>query len=217
MSAVGALAGLSLLVIGESHMATPHYLMNPLHEQLTEQGATVHSIGVCGASPSKWVNVGTTDCGYSDRVGKDAAVEVLGNSPTIAIKSVIAKDKPDALVVVIGDTVGSYEQPEYPKSWANQEISTLMKVIKETNVKCYWVGPAWGEPKRFNKSPELVQRTNNFLKENVAPCTYIDSTTFSEPGKWKTIDGQHFSAKYYKSWASGITNAIVSNPPTKAQ
>lgn len=217
MSSVAALAGLSLIVIGESHMATPHYLMNPLHEQLTEQGAMVHSIGVCGASPSKWVNVGTTDCGRSDRVGKDAAVEVLGNSSTIAIKDVIAKDKPDALVVVIGDTVGSYEQPEYPKSWANQEVSTLTKLIKETGVKCYWVGPAWGQPKRFNKTPELVQRANAFLKENVAPCTYIDSTSFSQPGDWKTIDGQHFTSKYYNSWAEGIVNAIVSNPPKKTQ
>lgn len=215
MSAVAALAGLSFIVIGESHMATPNYLMNPLHDQLTEQGANVHSIGVCGASPSKWVNAGTTDCGSADRVGKDVAKEVLGNSTTVTIKDNIIKEKPDALLVVIGDTVGSYEQPDYPKSWANQEITSLTKVIKETGVKCYWVGPAWGQPKRYNKTPELVQRANAFLKENVAPCTYIDSTAFSQSGDWKTIDGQHFTPKYYKMWAEGITNAVIANTAPK--
>ena len=40
--AASALLGLSLLVIGESHMSAKEYLINPLHDELTKQGAIVH-------------------------------------------------------------------------------------------------------------------------------------------------------------------------------
>jgi hypothetical protein len=44
--AATALLGLSILVIGDSHMATPSYLIQSLPDSLMEQGAVVHSIGV---------------------------------------------------------------------------------------------------------------------------------------------------------------------------
>lgn len=217
MSATAALAGLTLLVIGESHMATPHYLMNPLHESLTEQGANVHSIGVCGASPMKWIKPTTTDCGRAERIGQGEATEILGNAEGVAVKDVMAKDKTDVILVVIGDTIGSYANADFPKSWAYQEVTALTSLIKETGAQCYWAGPGWGQGgKRFNKAPELVTRVNEFLAENVAPCTYIDSTKFAQPGDWKTVDGQHYTSKYYRAWAQGITEAILANPPKKA-
>ncbi len=46
----GALAGLVILVLGDSHMAGPSYLISTLHEALEAQGATVSSYGMCGAS-----------------------------------------------------------------------------------------------------------------------------------------------------------------------
>lgn len=52
-----------------------------------------------------------------------------------------------------------------------------------------------------------------FLAENVTPCTSIDSTKSSQPGEWKTVDGQHFTSKYCWAWAKGITEAILANPP----
>jgi len=217
MATAAALAGLTFLVIGESHMATPHYLMNPLHENLTEQGANVHSIGVCGASPMKWINPTSTDCGKAERIGNGEATEILGNAEGVAIKGVMEKDKTDVILVVIGDTIGSYANAEFPKSWAYQEVTSLTKLISQTGAQCYWVGPGWGQGgKRFNKAPELVQRVNDFLAENVAPCTYIDSTKFSQPGEWKTVDGQHYTGKYYRAWAQGITDALMANPPKKA-
>ncbi|MFZ5579276.1 MAG: SGNH/GDSL hydrolase family protein [Pseudomonadota bacterium] len=218
MSATAALAGLTFLVIGESHMATPHYLMNPLHEQLVEQGAKVHSIGVCGASPMKWIKPAPTDCGRAERIDNEPANAVLGNAEGVVLKDVMTQDKTNVILVVIGDTIGSYANPEFPKSWAYQEVTALTRVIKETGAQCYWAGPGWGQGgKRFNKEPELVKRVNDFLAENVAPCTYIDSTKLSQPGDWKTTDGQHYTAKYYKAWAQGITESILANPPKKPQ
>lgn len=49
------LAGMTLLVLGESHMSLADHLMEPLHANLTQQGANVHSIGACGASAGDWL------------------------------------------------------------------------------------------------------------------------------------------------------------------
>jgi len=46
----------------------------------------------------------------------------------------------------------------------------------------------------------------------VAPCTYIDSLTFSKPGEWGTTDGQHFTVAGYKSWANAIGGALAKLP-----
>ncbi|MGB9578112.1 MAG: hypothetical protein ACPL3S_02445 [Halothiobacillaceae bacterium] len=211
-----ALMGLTLLVIGDSHMATPNYLIGPLHDQLMAQGAKVHSIGVCGAHAADWTKVTPGDCGRAERTGEAPAQKVNEGATTTPIKDLIQQDKPQAVVVVIGDTIGSYKNPEFPKSWAYAQVTTLTKAIADAGTACYWVGPGWSNtPGRFNKTNERVKEVNAFLAENVAPCTYIDSTTFSQPGEWKTIDGQHYTTKYYQSWAEGITNAILQNPPKK--
>lgn len=52
---VSAIAGLTMLVLGESHMSFPDSLLNPLQDNLTKQGAVVHSIGACGAGAADWV------------------------------------------------------------------------------------------------------------------------------------------------------------------
>ena len=52
------LAGLTILIIGDSHMvqvplaATTSTLLIALHDDLLQQGATVHSVGVCGSVPT---------------------------------------------------------------------------------------------------------------------------------------------------------------------
>lgn len=51
---VNALAGLSILMIGDSHLASSAYLITTLHDSRTGQGAAVHSIGGCGVTASHW-------------------------------------------------------------------------------------------------------------------------------------------------------------------
>jgi hypothetical protein len=46
----GLLAGLAILVIGDSHMVSNDYLITTLHNALLEQGATVNSYGMCGTT-----------------------------------------------------------------------------------------------------------------------------------------------------------------------
>ena len=55
---------------------------------------------------------------------------------------------------------------------------------------------------------------SKFLASNVAPCSYIDSLSFSKPGHWITTDGQHFTVAGYKAWGTAIGNALGQLPAT---
>jgi len=204
------LAGLTLLVIGESHMTVPGFLREPLHASLTAQGAKVHSIGACGASPSRWLKAQPVDCG-ADQAGAGApVVKSHKGFSTTAITDLIRTDKPDLVVVIIGDTMGSYDKPSFAKTWAWQEVTGLTKAIASTNTACVWVGPAWGTPGgKYFKNDARVQQLSHFLSSNVAPCDYVDSLKFSKPGQWTTVDGQHLTQSSYASWSRAITNALL--------
>lgn len=209
-----ALAGLVLLVIGDSHLATPNYLIDPLHDQLIEQGAQVHSIGVCGANAADWVTTSPGECGRAERKGNEAAIKIHEGATTTPVATLIEQSQPDAIIVVIGDTMGAYNNPTFPRAWAYQQVSALTQAISKTDVQCYWVGPGWSHhPGRFNKTNERVTELNEFLGQNVAPCTYIDSTRFSEPGEWRTIDGQHYTRAGYRQWGQSIADFIINHPP----
>jgi hypothetical protein len=209
-----ALAGPNVLVLGESHLSLPEHMMEPLHAALTKQGANVHSIGVCGANAADWLAVTSkgTECS-AEKIGSDATVYKKYGSSTQPIKQIITKDKVDLVLVVIGDTMGSYDSPSFPKAWAWQNITSLTKELKNDGVQCVWVGPAWGQPgAKYNKTDTRVKEFVQFLSKNVAPCSFIDSTTFSKPGEWKTTDGQHFTPPGYVAWANAIVNATLKTP-----
>jgi hypothetical protein len=61
------LAGLTILVLGDSHMAGHDYLLSSLHDALENQGAVVHSYGMCGASADAWLERTTVSCGRGER------------------------------------------------------------------------------------------------------------------------------------------------------
>ncbi|SAI66765.1 cellulose biosynthesis protein [Bordetella ansorpii] len=209
---LSALAGLSLLVIGESHMTLSNYLREPLHKALLAQGAQVHSVGACGASPSRWLTSVPVDCG-ADQVGTSPAVLQGKEARTTPITELIQKDKPDVVVVIMGDTMGSYDKPVFPKTWAWQEVTGLTKAIAATKTTCIWIGPAWGtEGGPFSKNAPRTMELSKFLASNVAPCTYVDSLKFSKPGQWQTLDGQHFTQTGYASWSKAIVDALATSP-----
>lgn len=206
------LAGLTLLVLGESHMSLTDHLMEPLHNSLTKQGVIVHSIGACGASAADWLVTKKVDCG-AERKGNGQMLVKGSNATTTPVKALIAADKPNLVVLVIGDTMASYDKPAFPKAWAWQSVTSLTKEIAATGTKCVWVGPAWGkEGGKYKKNDIRTQQMSKFLAANAAPCTYIDSLKMSKPGEWVTTDGQHFTVKGYQAWGSGITDAISKLP-----
>jgi len=135
---------------------------------------------------------------------------------TTPLKDLIAADKPDLIMVVIGDATAAYEGDAFPKVWAWQTVTSLTKVIAASKTTCVWVGPPWGDDGgKFNKNNKRVEVVTKFLAQNVSPCKFIDSLTFSKPGQWRTVDGTHLTATGYKAWSALITNAVVNLPEVK--
>ena len=213
--ASATLAGIMMLVLGESHLSLPEYLINPLHNALTSQGAVVHAIGACGASAGDWLKTIEVPCGAERFKGE--AVFKGRAATTSPISELIAADKPDLVVIIIGDTMASYDKDGFPRAWAWQSVTSLTKEIAKTKTPCVWVGPAWGTPGgKYFKNDKRTEFMSNFLEKNVAPCAYIDSLKFSKPGQWGTLDGQHFNLAGYKSWSQSITEALASLPSVQS-
>lgn len=205
------LTGLTMLVLGESHMSINDHLISTLPDELALQGAKVFSYGACGASAGDWLKTKRVPCGaYRVDTGpiKERPADTALTSP---ITSLIAKHHPNLIVLVIGDTMASYDNKDIPKEWVWNGVSALTREIKSSGTRCVWVGPAWGEDGgKYKKTNVRAKEFSEYLSTLVSPCTYIDSLTFSKPGEWKTLDGQHFDKWGYEGWARGITKAITS-------
>lgn len=214
--AASILAGMTILMIGDSHLAQNGYLITTLHDNLVAEGAKVHTLGVCGSKPGDWLVETAGDCGSAERRDNGKVTVTPGNVKTVDIQKLIAADKPNLVLVVLGDTMAGYKNPAFPKAWAWQQTTGLVKAIKDSGAQCAWVGPNWGsEGGKYGKTNARVQLTSDFLKANVAPCSYIDSLTFSKQGQWATIDGQHLTLPGYKTWGNAINKALLETPAVK--
>ena len=167
------------------------------------------------ANAGDWLKATPVACG-ADRVGKDKPVIKGRDATTLPIQSLIAQEKPNVIVIIIGDTMASYDKPSFPRGWAWQNVTSLTKTIAASATPCVWVGPPWGKVGgKYQKNDERTVLMSQFLSANVAPCTYIDSLAFSKPGQWQTLDGQHFTIAGYQSWASAIAQALADSPAAK--
>ncbi|MFP3515105.1 SGNH/GDSL hydrolase family protein [Pseudomonas sp. SIMBA_077] len=205
-------------MIGDSHLATPGYLITSLHEDLVARGANVHTLGVCGSNAGDWLEASAAgNCGAAERRNSGKVV-VSSKGKTKSISELIAADKPDLVLVVLGDTMASYGKPALSKTWLWQQIKSLTQAIDATGTRCVWVGPNWGsEGALYKKEPKRVMQVSNFLAGYVTPCDYIDSLKFSRPGQkeWATVDGQHMTAPGYKLWGDAIDKALMNTSAVK--
>jgi len=210
------LTGLSILIIGDSHLTVPYYLIDSLHAGLEKQGAIVRTLGVCGTDPGDWLKPTKGTCGAAEREPGGQAKVLDVNTETVPIDKLISQYHPNLVVIVMGDTMAGYKQASFPKTWAWQQVTGLTQAIAKTGTACIWVGPAWGtEGKKFNKTEQRTKEVAAFLASNVSPCEFIDSTKFSKPKEWATTDGQHFTKTGYQSWGNAITQAIVDSNVVK--
>ncbi|MBC8735443.1 SGNH/GDSL hydrolase family protein [Paraburkholderia sp. UCT31] len=206
------LAGLSILIVGDSHLSEPGYLIDTLQDQLIAAGAQVHTYGVCGSIPGDWVKSVPGTCGGAERNGK-APLVIDHNAKTQPVDQLIAANKAKLVIIVQGDTIGGYGKDDFPKAWAWQQVTALTQDLAANKTACVWVGPVWGtEGGKYQKSFARVKQLSSFLAANVAPCQYIDSLTFSRPGEWATVDGQHLTTTGYKYWGTDIMKALVKLP-----
>jgi hypothetical protein len=203
----GALAGLVILALGDSHMA---YMISPLHEALEEQGAAVHSYGMCGAMGTDWLTKMTTQCA-AERHDKGAAVVKNETQPTWLLTDLINRNHPNLVVIELGDNMAGYGVlPALPRDFIAQDVNQFLAPIKARNLPCVWIGPPWGaDTSPYHKTDARVRELSQFLAQAVAPCTYVDTTAFARPGEWATADGEHLTPPSYRKWSLDITGAIV--------
>jgi hypothetical protein len=213
------LAGLTVLIIGDSHMVTRDYLITTLHDDLAAQGATVDSYGMCGANAGDWVYPAIVSCGKAERHGKESPeINRTAGTPTYQIEALIAKHKPNLIVIEMGDTMAGYGQASFPQGWIYQQVHALTGRIAARNIPCAWVGPPWGsEGSSYHKTFARVREMSEFLATAVAPCRFIDSTQFSKQGEWPTIDGQHLTSGGYKAWGADIAASLDQIAPQLAR
>ncbi|HWB47597.1 MAG TPA: SGNH/GDSL hydrolase family protein [Stellaceae bacterium] len=208
----GALAGLVLLVIGDSHMS---HMTATLHDRLESAGAAVHTYYMCGSPPNDWVYPSQIapwgNCGKGERHEKSpAVVEKQALMPSYQLSALLQKNHPNVVIVQGGDTLGGYTAPDLPKGWAYDQVHTLVTRIQAANVSCVWIGPIYGDVKStFHKSDDRVRELSQFLAQSVAPCSYVDSLKFSRPHEWPTVDGVHLTQSGYEAWSTDIVNALV--------
>jgi hypothetical protein len=213
------LAGLAVLIIGDSHMVTRDYLITTLHDDLLAQGATVDTYGMCGANAADWVYPTTVSCGKAERHGKvGPEINRAASAPTYQIDALIEKSHPNLIVIEMGDTMAGYGQHDFPQGWIYQQVHALTGRIAAKNIPCVWVGPPWGsEGTAFHKTFARVQEMSEFLSNAVAPCRFVDSTQFSKQGEWPTIDGQHLTPAGYKAWGADIAASLDQLAPQLAR
>jgi hypothetical protein len=207
----GALAGLIILVLGDSHMADSKYLITPLHDALENAGATVHSYGMCGASAEAWLERTTVSCGRAERHERAAAtVGANKQEYTWTLGELVQKHHPNLVIVEAADAMAGYGSPQMPKPWIYQQVHALVGRITAANASCIWVGPIWGAANSpYHKDDARVQELSQLLAQTVAPCGYVNSLQFARPGQWPTTDGQHLTPAGYQEWGRDIAGAVV--------
>ena len=206
-----ALAGLTILVLGDSHMAGREYLLSSLHDALEAQGASVHTYGMCGASADAWLEKSTVSCGRGERHDKASAVTDTGKQEyTWQINDLLAKHHPNLVVVEAADAMGGYTSPTLPKAWIYEQTHALASRIAASGASCVWVGPVYGNVNSpYHKADDRVRELSQFLSQSVAPCRYVDSLHFEPTPSWPTTDGQHLTGAGYKAWGQDIADAVA--------
>jgi hypothetical protein len=211
-----ALAGLVILLIGDSHIASKYFFNNALHDALMGQGAIVDSYGVCGSGPRDWVWLSMLPCGRGER-HQEGPAQIDRNDWVRAwsIKALIGRHHPNMLIVEFGDNMAGYGvTADLPRTLIRAQVSDLTRLISASKIFCIWIGPPWGaEGGKWKKTFSRVEELSDYLSHIVAPCHYVNSLALSKPGEWPTLDGVHLTPAGYQLWAKQLVKSITQLAP----
>jgi hypothetical protein len=206
-----ALAGLVMLIVGDSHIAAAGFFNEPLQDALVSQGAQVHSFGVCGAAGSDWITPSPIVCGRGEKHNNQPAkIETQRDLRGWALPELIQRYNPNLVVIELGDTMAGYGvMPTLPRELIQDQVHNLLISVKARNLPCIWIGPPWGsEGGPYKKTYTRVKEESDYLSQIVAPCHYIDSLQFSQPGQWPTRDGIHLTMQGTEMWDKYLISSI---------
>jgi lysophospholipase L1-like esterase len=191
------LAGLTVLMLGDSHFATQGYLITTLQDALLSQGAKVTTEAACGAPTDVWVSQGLAPCGTAERVDSGPVkTNKAANAHVPAFDELLQRVHPNLIVIGAGDTMAGYSQAALPTQYIDQNVTALTRRIQ-----------AAGGP--YFKTYARAKLMSDYLSTHVSPCRYIDSLKFAQPGEWSTFDGQHYSLPGYQKWGMAIDQEIL--------
>lgn len=208
------LAGLSLLILGDSHFGSQGYLITTLQDQLIAQGAKVSTYSACGSPASVFLTARVASCGTAQRIQAGPVQAKRGSDArTTPLAEMVNQARPNLVVVALGDTMAGYVRRELPTESVKEEVAALTDQLRAMNLPCVWIGPSWGtEGGPFMKTFARVQQMSQLLATIVAPCTYVDSTRLSTPGQWPTFDGQHYTLDGYKAYGTALATTLAGLP-----
>jgi hypothetical protein len=209
------LAGLVILMIGDSHFTYPNTLVTTLQDLLVSQGASVTSHGACGARASVWAYSGAATCGLATR-SQFGPIKV-DQSPSARVPTVtqLANEvHPNLIIISLGDTMAYYPAASMPVDAVRADITALTSKLAALNTPCIWVGPGWGsEGGPAFKTFARTQQMDELLAQSVAPCQFINTIALARPGEWPTYDGMHYTVPGYQKWAFAIDAAVLKLVP----
>ena len=205
------LAGLTILMLGDSHFATQGYLVSTLQDALMSHGAKVTTEAACGAATGVWVAGGLAPCGSAERTQSGPVkTNKAADAHVPSLDQLVQQVHPNLIIIGGGDTMAGYAQKSLPVQYIDENVSSLTRRIQAIGIPCVWIGPGWGtEGGPYFKTYARVKEMSDFLSAHVAPCRYIDSLKFAQPGEWNTFDGQHYSLPGYQKWGAAIDGQIV--------
>lgn len=204
----GALAGLVILAIGDSHLV---HMVMPFQEALEARGAAVNSYGMCGTMPEDWLAKATTQC-MAERHDKGPAIVKNTTQPTWLLSDLIDRNHPNLIVVELGDNLGGYgTTPALPRDVIAEQVKEFLAPIKARHLPCIWIGPPFGaDTQLYHKTDARVRELSQYLAQTVsASCSYVDTTAMAAPRQWATYDGVHLTPEAYHRWSVAIADAVV--------
>jgi hypothetical protein len=206
-----ALAGFAMLIVGDSHIGAAGFFNDALQDALVAQGAQVNSFGVCGAAAADWVTPAPIVCGRGEKHnGEPAKIETQRGLRGWSLAALLNRYNPNLVVIELGDTIAGYGvMPTLPRELIADQVHDLLIPIKARNLPCIWIGPPWGtEGGPYKKTFQRVKELSDYLSQIVAPCHYIDSLQFSQPGQWPTRDGLHLTEQGTETWDKYLVSSI---------
>lgn len=208
------------LVIGDSHIAGP--VGDRLHQLFRDSGKDVRTIGLAGATAQTYTSPNpkerTLSFGFADRKN-DSADREPGTKPRTVpeLKTLLAEQKPQRLVIELGDNFAAYRSPSAAADKAAEaQVKKITQQIKDSQFRgrCYWITPTWTDKsgqKPYYKTNERLKEVIAIIKSNASPCQVIDSTEVIAQQEIKTTsDGLHFDSKNGSKWAQAAHAKILS-------
>jgi len=197
----------TVLFVGDSHSVGPFGWK--VDELLRASGNKTATYASCGSIAQWWVTGKPTPCGYFFR-DLEGKTEKATKGPTPIFTDLLAKVKPDVVVVELGANYGNTPSDEF----AIKDMAAMVEKIKASGAACYWVTKPDSRV-AHDQIPRILELTN---KAVAGSCKVFDSTKvtkYPETGG----DGTHYWFKeglpIANAWAQSVFDWLKLPAPSQ--